>query len=87
VRTRDGFGDSVGKRLSATAFDERDDRAAETAAGHPRGDGARRVGAVDEVVELGGRYFEVVAQALVARTEQRAKTRNVASVDSTSPPV
>ena len=54
-------------------LDERDDRAAEAAARHARGDGSVLVGELDEQVEFRGGDLEVVAEALVPLAEQRAE--------------
>ena len=64
--------------MRVVRVDERDDRAAEAAAGHPRRDGAVRIGELDEPVELRRRHLEVVPQALVAFTEERAERTEVA---------
>jgi hypothetical protein len=48
---------------------ERDDRAAEATAGHPRRDRASFVGELDQIVELRRRRLPVMADALMSLPE------------------
>ncbi len=68
--TGDGLGDEV---VRVVALDERDDAPAEPGAREPRAERARLDERLDEEVELGRRHLEVVAQAAVAREQQRAE--------------
>src|SRR5881409_2978608 len=70
---RVGRGDGLGERVGAAALDERDDGAAEAAAGHARGRRAFGVRQLDEQVELARRHLEVVAEAFVPGPEQLAE--------------
>ena len=59
--------------------DQRDGRAAEAAAGHPRPEGAGGDRRVDDEVELAARHLVVVAQRGVRRQEQPAHLVEVAA--------
>ena len=68
----EGCCDGLRYRFQLCHPDERDGRAAETAAGHPRTDRPRGVGGVDGQVDFGHRDLEVVAHRHVGSGEEIA---------------